>query len=273
MWSKSTQPFPSAALSRVSNHFGLARFSDLPVELLEKIFEHLVVLKPGIFFQDPGSADSSIQKRLANYNARVARARSQEPFGRPLVLSEATDWQIRNMVRSRILRPVDTSDLPTPPVECQPVILTVCRHFYEVAARLLYAKNDFVFRSSEALDAFVALVNQPTLTETHSRPRVGTKAIRRLFLHRRHFNSSILAYNNTNLWVQYLGSQRLVQDFPNLTFLDLDISPFGRGETLWLRKISGRHFVHPVFRESMRREMKYIDENFEHFACGVPPKV
>lgn len=178
-----------------------ASFVDLPVALVEKTFEHLVVLKPGRFFRDPGSADSSIQKPLANYEPRVIKTPRYDPFGVPIVRVRATDFQPETLTRHRVLKPVNISDLPTPPVECHPAVLTVRIHFYKVAAGLLYSKNAFEFRSSEALNAFVDRVNDPTPSGDYSYPRVGTKAIRRLYLHRQHMKVETLGSNNLTLWV------------------------------------------------------------------------
>ena len=263
-----TQPFTNQ-LHSTSTMPGTG-FSDLPVELLEKIFEHLVVLKPGSFFQDPGSADSSIQKPLANYEARVARTPRDEPYGRQLVLEGAKDWQLSELISYSQLKPVDTSDLPTPPAEYHPAILSVCKHFYSVAVGMLYSRNDFLFRTPEALNAFVARVNGSTPSGICLYPRVGTKAIRRLFLHRKHFRTANPDVENTTRWIEYLQSQPLVQDFPNLRFLDINICSLGRGYTLWLNRRSDQVFVHPIFRESMLKEMKYFDKNGQYFACGVP---
>lgn len=47
--------------------------ADLLVEILEEIFTHLLVLKPGSFFENPVLAASAVQKPLANYNAAAAR--------------------------------------------------------------------------------------------------------------------------------------------------------------------------------------------------------
>ena len=93
----------------------------------------------------------------------------------------------------------------------------------------------------------------------------------------------VLEYQDTVLeerllyhhWISYLKSGRLIDDFPGLKQVDIDLVRLWEGKAwdrLWKKDLD-MAVVHPAFNKAfLMRKVEYLDENAVYFPCGVPKK-
>jgi len=164
--------------------------TDLPPEVLENIFQYILVLEPGAFIRNPidGSRLSSSKVFTSQLEASRGVRGTLVPYG--------SLWY---RFRRRPAQDIHVN------------ILFVSKQLCSIAERILYSRNRFLFSSARDLQQFVKHVNKPTS----------------LGLHRRtHHISRLCLWDNGDIhgsykWIPYLQTRNLVRDFPRLKGLEV----------------------------------------------------